>query len=317
MYAKRLFLFIAVVAGGCGNNSVADKGEVSKSGIDALEAAAPPAPAALGMEIVAGPASMLIIYPASDAGKGSPTALVHADTEPLARRFGADAAATLLAARGRAKLSAAISTEPKPLLIFAPGAGMPGVAYRVLAENLAARGMIVAILDPQRSMPASEESIRALESEFARAWGALRRRGDLPIDWTRVFLAGHSLGGAAAVDMLHRLPAHGAVNLDGDYLFDTRRPSPDRPILYITGEDTRGGKSTADRRAADWAVVSGGRPDALRLHFSRARHHDFSDVSVMPRTLISGPGREQLGPSAPGAIEGKAADAIAAFVTVS
>jgi len=97
-----------------------------------------------------------------------------------------------------------------PLIVFLPGQGVLGFQYTILAEDLASHGYAIAVVDyfspsaPKRSF--KEDDSDALSDDMARA--AIAVIDDLKADqhWTRfirfeeIAIAGHSIGGSAALE---------------------------------------------------------------------------------------------------------------------
>ncbi|AUY48133.1 alpha/beta hydrolase [Streptomyces sp. CB01881] len=171
---------------------------------------------------------------------------------------------------------------PHPLIVLSPGFGLSRTSLTALAEDLAARGYAVAALDHtyetavqfpdgrvERCLICDRvDDRRAAEVTLSRAKdirflidrltagpgagpgaepGAGPVRG-FRIDRSRIGVAGHSLGGASAIEAMHedgRIRA--AANLDGDFFV----PPPDdglaRPVLLLGAQ--RGGDSPS---TADW-----------------------------------------------------------------
>ncbi|MDG2532712.1 hypothetical protein P6144_03565 [Sphingomonas sp. HITSZ_GF] len=210
----------------------------------------------------------------------------------LARRFGADAAAALLAMTGHARADAPVAEGRFPLLVFSPGATMGGRDYRLFVEALASHGYVVAMTHPLGSPPAGAERYGAAAGELAALVPALR-------DWAkgtalgahlapgRIGLIGHSIGGAASVLALAQLPNGAvAVNLDGDFAGAARSAAASGPILYLIGKTDGESEASVARRLGDWKMVAGGNPDATIVQIATLRHFDFADAALLPAGLV-------------------------------
>lgn len=96
-----------------------------------------------------------------------------------------------------------------PLLIFLPGAGVYGFQYTAITEEFASQGYAVAVLDyfsfdaPKRSY--REDDFAATENDMARLAVVVLKSLSTNPEWRahlrfdRVGIAGHSIGGAAAI----------------------------------------------------------------------------------------------------------------------
>ncbi|MEV7387842.1 alpha/beta hydrolase [Streptomyces sp. NPDC091215] len=195
-----------------------------------------------------------------------------------------------------------------PLLLLSPGFTMPRTEITSLAEDLASRGYVVALVDhtyentgttfpdgqtltcavcddPDAYPPAAIQESRAKDLSFVidavtdRRHPAWRHAG--MIDGSRIGVAGHSLGGAAAVStMAHDKRVLAGVDLDGTIF----SPVPDdglggRPFMLMghpvgTDEDPTWtdtwNRLTGWKR---WLTVTG------------SDHSSFTDVPVLAEKL--------------------------------
>ncbi|AUG80971.1 acetylhydrolase [Kitasatospora sp. MMS16-BH015] len=195
-----------------------------------------------------------------------------------------------------------------PLVLLSPGFTMPRTEISGLAEDLASRGYVVALVDhtyensgttfpdgqtltcaicdaPPPGGPAVIEQSRAKDMSFVldeltgpgkRAWGYAHL-----IDAKRIGMAGHSIGGAATVStMAADQRVRAGVNLDGT-MFD---PVPaaglgGRPFLLMghpsdLGEDP----SWTD----GWAHLDGWK---RWITFAGSNHSSFTDVPRLAEVL--------------------------------
>jgi len=298
--AALLFLSLC---GGCSDDRAAQIAEApSEAGVAAIDGIRPTGPDRVGIRVVAaGDEAVWLYYPAADgAGGAAEPQAPPAYGQYLARRFGGQAAADLLAAAGPASWNAPPAAGTRPLVIFTPGAALGSRDYRALIAEIASHGFVVAAQNPHGSPAASEERYAQAAEEIV---AVARSLGDgaepaPAFDRNCILLVGHSLGGAASVLALGKAPAFvAAVNLDGDYAGAARTAAPARPILYVTGTNEEEGERTLRRRADDWAIVSGGNRDARRLASAELRHLDVLDAALLPTALIPAHKREgRFGP---------------------
>ncbi|MFI1076243.1 alpha/beta hydrolase family protein [Streptomyces puniciscabiei] len=195
-----------------------------------------------------------------------------------------------------------------PLILLSPGFTMPRTELTSLAEDLASRGYVVALVDhtyensgttfpdgqtltcavcddPDAYPPQVIEDSRAKDLSFVidaltsrhhPAWRYARL-----IDGKRIGVAGHSLGGASAVPtMVHDQRVLAGVNLDGTMFV----PVPDnalkgRPFMMIghpTGVDEDPTWTDAWGRLRGWKRW---------LTFAGANHGSFTDLPVLADKL--------------------------------
>lgn len=247
---------------------------------------------------------VVVFYPADGGGS-------DARSEPgdgLARRFGAEAAADLAAARGPARRDATVKPGDYPLLIFAPGAGLGSSDYRWLLAGLASRGAVIVGLDPQSSPSASERRVEELRDQMIRVARAalhdegLARAGTI----TGITVAGHSIGGAAAAAALAGLPGARAANIDGDFLGVSNAPAKG-PVLFISGGHPDEPARSERRRTGEWQVVANGM--GRRLMLDDMRHLGATDAALLPPARRN----RDLGPD-PLAMHRAIGEALAAFL---
>jgi dienelactone hydrolase len=130
-----------------------------------------------------------------------------------------------------------------PLVVLLPGAGVSGFQYTVLAEEFASRGYVVAVVDyyapslPDTKYDANDSD--AATNDIARVAiatiDALEKdsRWKASIDFDKVAVAGHSIGGAAAIAAArfdHRIKA--SVDMDGGTFGDSKNGAI-APVLVL------------------------------------------------------------------------------------
>ncbi|MFI6935683.1 alpha/beta hydrolase family protein [Streptomyces sp. NPDC050287] len=189
-----------------------------------------------------------------------------------------------------------------PLLVLSPGFTFPRATLTGLAEDLAGRGYVVALVDhPYENAgttlpdgttlpcaicdelpeggPATVAASRAVDLSFVLdrltgrhpAWRYARM-----IDPRRIGMGGHSIGGAAtAATMAADARVRAGMNMDGTFF----APVPDsglggRPFLML-GATERTGDATWDRT---WARLDGWK---RWLTVAGADHGSFTDVPLL------------------------------------
>ncbi len=193
-----------------------------------------------------------------------------------------------------------------PLVLLSPGFTMPRTELTSLAEDLASRGYVVALVDhtyensgttfpdgqtltcaicdkPPAGGPGAVAESRAKDMSFvideltSGRHASWRRM----IDVRRIGMAGHSLGGDAAVTtMAADKRVRAGVNLDGTMF----APVPatglgGRPFMLI-GHDT--GSAVDPTWASGWANLDGWK---RWLTVSGSNHGSFTDVPVLSEQL--------------------------------
>lgn len=140
----------------------------------------------------------------------------------------------------------------RPLVVLSPGFGMSRASLTGLGEDLASRGYAVAAVDHTYEAPVEFPGGRIESCELCRKDDALPAvapnrskdirflldqltgpRSPLAVDARRIAVAGHSIGGASAVQALHDDPrVDAAVNLDGNF-FGEFAGGVNKPVLLL------------------------------------------------------------------------------------
>lgn len=218
-------------------------------------------------------------------------------------------AGTFRTLRTHAVADAPVAHGRHAILLFSPAFGLTGSLYTTLLEDLAAHGYVVASIDPTHEAFAvqfpggrvEEPRLRdrpdvldkSLAARVADARFVLNRLGVLQrhgrfagrLDLSRAGVVGHSIGGAAAVNLLladGRFRA--AIDLDGSILGPVVGRQIDRPVMLLTSSRAYGEDPTLQRL---WAHL---RAPRVRIVVVGAGHYTFSDLAVF---------RPQFGPSVP------------------
>ncbi|MGW2601316.1 alpha/beta hydrolase family protein [Streptomyces klenkii] len=142
----------------------------------------------------------------------------------------------LAGVRTNATVGARPAGKARPLVVLSPGFGMSRASLTGLGEELASRGYAVAAVDHTYEAPVEFPGGRVETCETCRKPDLSAvvpnrskdirflldqltgPRSPLAVDARRIAVAGHSAGGASAVQVLHDDPrVDAAVNLDGNF----------------------------------------------------------------------------------------------------
>ncbi|MCF6471758.1 alpha/beta hydrolase [Nonomuraea sp. MG754425] len=197
----------------------------------------------------------------------------------------------------------------RPLVVLSPGMTLPRATMTSLAEQLASSGYVVAGIEHTYESVATTfpdgrtvtfeagkagqtpetgakvARVRAADTEFVLDRLAGSRRWNRLIDERRIAMAGHSVGGQSAAQLL---PASGrikaVVNLDGTYNPRTPAEPLDKPFMMIGNPRHQPGSGGADGSwDAFWPHVTG---DGKRwLTVTGAEHMSFVDYAVLQPQL--------------------------------
>ncbi|MFJ8582318.1 alpha/beta hydrolase family protein [Micromonospora sp. NPDC093277] len=244
-----------------------------------------------------------LFYPASAApGPGSP--YVSTTLAPAVREWGVPgvpeakrAAVRPERLRGHAVVDAPASLVAggRPLVILSPGFELSRTSLTMLAEELASRGYLAAVVDHPYEAPVELPDgrvtacaicgtrdpavglaiVRSRTADLRFVLDVLSRRSmSWLVDASRVAVAGHSIGGASAVEVARtdgRFDA--AVNLDGMFFAELPNQHPDVPVLLVSqGVPTAGPQAFWPEA---WAALAGPR---RWLDVTGAGHYTFADT---------------------------------------
>jgi dienelactone hydrolase len=202
------------------------------------------------------------------------------------------------------------SQRSLPLVVLSPGFTMPRSTLTALAEDLASHGYVVAGIDHTyesdatafpdgrittclaRQAPRSgrgEKVVAGRAADVSFVLGELTGAhpawpGAGLIDPSRMAMAGHSVGGAAAISaMLADSRIRAGIDMDGT----THTPIPDdglsRPFLFLGKQSsytpgTLGKKSTVITWERDWKLLTGWKRWLL---VAGAIHASFTDLALL------------------------------------
>ncbi|GAA5010266.1 alpha/beta hydrolase family protein [Streptomyces hyderabadensis] len=266
-------------------------------------------PTARGRELM-----VSVSYPARPSG-GAPARYM---TESEAQRLleakglaGVVPAATVAGTMTHTQVDAPPAPGRFPLVLLSPGFSMPRTTLTALAAELAARGYVVAAVDhayesvgtqfPGGRVPpcvacdrvgvdVDEAAVvrgRAADLSFVIDRLTDRRRAGAParlIDPGRIGVAGHSIGGAAAMATMEAdRRVRAGVNLDGGFFVpDAGHRIGGRPFMMVGAEAVHGPGNTANDWAATYDRLHGWK---RWLTVSGAGHFSFTDIPWLAEQL--------------------------------
>ncbi|MGW1615347.1 alpha/beta hydrolase family protein [Streptomyces sp. NPDC002285] len=194
-----------------------------------------------------------------------------------------------------------------PLVVLSPGFTLPRATLTALAEDLASRGYVVALVDHPyenagTTLPDGRTLPCAICDEFSSIGGSAvarsraedvsfvldRLTGRHPawryarvIDAKRIGMAGHSIGGnAAAATMAADARVKAGVNMDGTFFSPVPAGGLDgRPFLMIGAENRPPRDTTWDEA---WADLDGWK---RWLTFDGTDHGSFTDAPLLGEFL--------------------------------
>ncbi|MFD7593688.1 alpha/beta hydrolase family protein [Kitasatospora sp. NPDC059812] len=258
-------------------------------------------------------------YPARP-GTGGPAPYMTTEEARLLLQQAAQGGAVPAEALGGTRTYAHADARPErgrfPLLVLSPGLGLPRATLTGLAEDLASRGYVVALVDhtyestgvtfpdgrtrtcavcdQTPTLDALEAIARSRATDLSFVVDQLTDRHSPwryagMIDPRRIGMAGHSIGGnAAAATMAVDDRVRAGVNMDGTFL----APVPatglqGRPFLMFgtLANHSPGGADTSWDR--DWARLDGWK---RWLTIAGSDHSSFTDLPVLAAQLgVAGP----------------------------
>jgi dienelactone hydrolase len=251
---------------------------------------------------------MVSLYYPARRGTGTPAP--YASTDEVAQALAAQGLAippeALSTARTNARDHAARLPGRWPLVVLSPGFGAPRWTLTALAEDLTSHGYAVASIDhayeaagaafPAGILPCVACAAAQTPADLRRATAGrgvdvsfvlvqLVRRFPATIDPHRIGMAGHSLGGAAAVSAMARDPrVLAGANLDGAFGDPVPESGLDhRPFLLI-GTDSAVHRPGGTDQTWDlaWQRLDGPK---RWLTVTGTDHLSFSDLPVFAAQL--------------------------------
>jgi predicted dienelactone hydrolase len=254
---------------------------------------------------------MVSLYYPARRGTGTPAP--YASTAEVAQTLAAQGLPippeALSTARTNARDHAARLPGRWPLVVLSPGFGAPRWTLTALAEDLTSRGYAVASIDhayeaagaafPRGILPCVACTAARTAADLRRATAGrgvdvsfaideLVRRFPAMLDRRRIGMAGHSLGGAAAVSaMVRDRRVLAGVNLDGAFGDPVPANGLDhRPFLLLGTDDAVHRPGGTDRTwDLAWQRLDGPK---RWLTVAGTDHLSFSDLPVFASQLSLG-----------------------------
>jgi dienelactone hydrolase len=251
---------------------------------------------------------MVSLYYPARPGTGTPTR--YASTDEVAQTLAAQGLPlppeALSTARTNARDGAIRAPGRWPLVVLSPGFGAPRWTLTALAEDLTSHGYLVASVDhayeaagtafPHGILPCVACTAAQTEADLRRATAGrgadvsflldqLVRRFPTMLDRHRIGMAGHSLGGAAAVSAMARDPrVRAGANLDGAFGDPVPASGLDhRPFLLFGTDDATHRPGGLDRTwDLAWQRLDG---PARWLTVAGTDHLSFTDLPVFATQL--------------------------------
>ncbi|WP_349294358.1 dienelactone hydrolase family protein [Streptomyces sp. HU2014] len=195
--------------------------------------------------------------------------------------------------RAHAVTDARPAPKARPLVVLSPGFGMSRLTLTALGEDLASRGYAVAAVDhtyeaavefPGGRMetclicgkPDTGAVVRNRSKDLRFVLDQLTRPGAVPrVDARRIGVAGHSIGGASAVEVMRDDPrVDAAVNLDGNFFTEPPAAGLRKPVLLL-GAQRGASPEFQENWEQTWSHLTGWKrwldvPDGGHLTFTDA-----------------------------------------------
>ncbi len=223
------------------------------------------------------------------------------------------------------QFDAPIIAKPRrlPVLVFSLGRGMSRSAYTSILEQLASHGYIVVAIDhpyigltvlpdgrvlsfasDPRGPEAVVERVEAMAQDVLFVLDAIMNRKGVGgrfanhIDAGKIGMMGHSLGGAAALELCRSSSRFKAcADLDGDAWGKVVTEGVNHPFLVMLnepGESHRPPSAVRKQRDDEWAaIISKKNVPAFVVKIEGTFHLSFTDLPfVVPEALLKKNGAE-------------------------
>ncbi|KAK8859711.1 Alpha/Beta hydrolase protein [Apiospora arundinis] len=235
--------------------------------------------------------------------------------------------------------SAARPPTSLPLVIFSPGFGQSRLLYGIMARSLASEGYAVVTIDhpydasivefPDGSVVrganistdddaalAQVIQVRSTDVSFvidqlkdSRVFHRAYDNHKVAIDFKRIVMYGHSLGGATAASVMLSEPRIlGGVDMDGRFFNPVLEKGVDRPLVLL-------GRTNHSAEDATWPVVYEKlRATRVEMAVEGTLHSSFTDFPVIVNSLnLTKSIAEVVG----GSISGKRMDVVVKSVMIA
>ncbi len=198
-----------------------------------------------------------------------------------------------------------------PLVVLSPGFKRPRAELTSLADDLASHGTVVVVVDHTyenvaTTFPGGRVTGCAACGDYDPAfWEKLQRgraadvsfvldeltgshpkwRGAALVDARRIGMAGHSVGGASAINAMVTDPRiRAGIDIDGTTSDPLLSPGLDRPFLFLGRQDmyTPGTGDESDTWDRDWAQLTGWK---RWLVVAGMAHPSFTDIGLVGEQL--------------------------------
>jgi pimeloyl-ACP methyl ester carboxylesterase len=279
---------------------------------------------------------LFIYYPVLVKGRETgviPTNEWRAEYLPvLKRRLGDSAAIAVINATATFSVDVPFQGKEKlPLILFSPGMNWSTLEYSYIMQELASAGYIIVAVN---SVPASpvlqspaggflkadrpSDIYKLVADDLGFVLSVLQRQESKldkvfdNADFSRIAIAGHSLGGTTTLPTATNNPSvKAAVNMDGDLLDASKNAAPQGSVLFLNqvpnGFEKTGFVQLKANGDFGWRYQQMSKSalssaSAKYISIAGMYHSNFQDYALLPVEAIPGNLRKsRLGP-----IDGKA-----------
>ncbi|KAF4969506.1 hypothetical protein FSARC_3292 [Fusarium sarcochroum] len=203
-----------------------------------------------------------------------------------------------------------------PVVIFSPGRGVSRLAYNAMAKTLASHGYVVLTVDHAYDATIIEfpdvrrKDISFIIDQLKDNAIAKALLGFTSVD--RIFVFGHSAGGAATASSLFADDrVLGGINLDGDILGPVVTSGLDKPLFII-------GKPHSREQGPSWNQTwENLRGPGMMMQIDGTTHQSFFDAPLLVTLRDIPEGYEDKINAALGTIDGRRMPTVITELTVA